>query len=156
MFFYTDDEQRGYSVNRWFDKIDLYVVYLSQLLFEDFEMLLGIRGEFNIDCCSQVYAYLFPTLWYYSDYLPLEISYTKDGRGATLGTTAGRYIGGGRDESAPTAGLVSGAVPDAVENDRAEDGDGGEGSIGKRGPGYGFAELLFVVVHRWCSLLIVL
>ena len=59
MFFYTDDEKRRYRVHRWFNKIDLYVVYLPQLLFKDFEVLFRFRTEFDVDGCSQIFAYLF-------------------------------------------------------------------------------------------------
>ena len=66
----------------------------------------------------------------------LGISYTKDGRDAIL---------------------LAGSVPDAVQDNGAEDGEGSEGSVGKGGPGYGFTELLFIfVVHGcgspWCLL----
>ncbi len=70
----------------------------------------------------------------------LGISYTKDGRDAILAT---------------------GSIPDAIQDDGAKDGNGGEGSVGEGGPGYGFAKLLFVVVHGcgspcWLLCLIVL
>jgi hypothetical protein len=60
----------------------------------------------------------------------LGISYTKDGRDAIL---------------------VTGSVPDAVEDDGAKDGEGGKGSVGEGGPGYGFAELSFIVVVHGCD-----
>jgi len=53
-------------------------------------------------------------------------------------------------EARKSTGLVAGSIPDAIQDDGAEDGEGGEGSVGKRGPGYGFAELLLVVVVHGC------